>query len=200
MTLMRAVQMAIYEERAARSMRGGGPALITEDFKPGVKIDAFVKPDRKDDSGWRGPCTVLDEVDGTVDYKWQSVVRRTDITKCRLAEYFVGFFHNFYESTSIDQEMAMSSTLLFLMDFTERMEFGSSQIHGTTIDQDIEVLTQAAEDNQLEIMKAAKEFALDWLGLAFCAGVALWHGRRKTPAVSKAPVVRGERQQSDGRE
>ena len=36
---MRAVQMAIYEERAARSMRGKGPALNKEDFKPGVKVD-----------------------------------------------------------------------------------------------------------------------------------------------------------------
>ena len=93
------------------------------------------------------PCTVLDEVDGTVDYKWQSVVRRTDITKCRLAEYFVGFFRNFYETTEGDQEMAMASTLLLLMDFTEGMEFGSSQVHGTIIEQDLEVLTQAAEES-----------------------------------------------------
>ena len=50
------VQMAIYEERLARSMRGKGPMVNKEDFRPGVKIDVYVKPERKDDSGWRGPA------------------------------------------------------------------------------------------------------------------------------------------------
>ena len=89
---MKAVQMAIHEERMARSMRGKGPAVDKDQLKPGMKIDVYERPLRKDDSGWRGPCTVLDETEGTADYKWQSTVKRTDVTKCRIAEIFFSVF------------------------------------------------------------------------------------------------------------
>lgn len=186
---MRAMQQAIFEERTVRAMRGKGPEVDKEQLKPGIQIDVWAAPKHKDDSGWRGPCTVINVSEGTVDYRWQSVTRKTDVTKCRLIKdlfvalgvWFVG-----HAGIAEDTELYDVDLLVLLMDVAERIAFDHLEVHGTIYQNGEETLSYPAERNVMEYLKVAKEFALNWLGLAYCAGVVFWHGRRKTPAIKDA--------------
>ena len=70
-----------------------------------------------------------------------------------------------------------------LMDAVERLESGTSQLHGTIILNGEERLSEDAEMNQLEIAKIASQVAVEQLSLAYPAGVALWNARKKTPQI-----------------
>ena len=70
-----------------------------------------------------------------------------------------------------------------LMDAVERLESGTSQLHGTIIINGEERLSEDSEKNQLEIVKLASQVAVEKLALAYPAGVALWNARKKTPQI-----------------
>ena len=67
-----------------------------------------------------------------------------------------------------------------LMDAVERLESGTSQLHGTIIINGQERLSEDAEKNQMEIAKIASRVTMKKLSLAHPAGVALWSARKKT--------------------
>ena len=62
---------------------------------------------------WEHEICPVPAVDLTVDFKWQSVVRRTDVTKCRLAGVFLSVFGNDI-GDNVELTMIDSEWLLFL--------------------------------------------------------------------------------------
>ena len=78
MLAKRAVEQAIYESRLAIAMRGKKPETDRTKIQVGQQIEVFVKPDKKDVSGWRRPCTVISiDTACNIEYRWQGVIRKT---------------------------------------------------------------------------------------------------------------------------
>ena len=69
------------------------------------------------------------------------------------------------------------------MDYTDRLENHSSQMHGTMISNGEERLSEAAEKNQMELMKLAYQVAVEKFSMTQPAGIVFWSGRKHTPSV-----------------
>lgn len=52
---------AVWEDRLAKAHKSRAMQLDLSEMKPkGTPVDLFRQPERKDESGWRGPCDLLD--------------------------------------------------------------------------------------------------------------------------------------------
>jgi len=69
---IQAFQEGIHQARLLRAQHGRPRTELQQLYKVGSIVDIFRRPVRKDLTGWRGPCTIVDmSGDGTVTVKWQ---------------------------------------------------------------------------------------------------------------------------------
>ena len=117
MLAKRAVEQAIYESRLAIAMRGKKPETDRTKIQVGQQIEVFVKPDKKDVSGWRRPCTVISiDTAGNIEYRWQGVIRKTPTHLTRPMAQDLGIFSLSSESP----DLLECEELRILMEHTER--------------------------------------------------------------------------------
>ena len=69
------------------------------------------------------------------------------------------------------------------MNYPERMEKNTVQIHGSVIVNGEERLTDAAEKNQMELMKLSYCVAVEKFSMSQPAGIIFWSGRKHVPSV-----------------
>lgn len=180
---LRAIQQAIWEARMQEAARGKERVVNRNDFPVGTKIEVYEIPKRKNYSGWQGPCVVVRNSPEAISYEHQGVIKMTEPRKCRLALINLVVYW-FREGDSEPVELFRVEEMLILMKRCESLMNGSFQVHGTLVHHGEEVLSQHAVDGQLEVLKLAKEICLFRLGLPYCAGVVMWHGKRNIPSVS----------------
>ena len=148
----RAIQNSIYEERIRLGMRGKQPEVDRSDLEVGQQIEVFVKAKKKDESGWRSPCTVVAlDNEGNLDYKWQGQILKAPTHLTRPPAPDLGIFN----LSSSGHDLLQMDEIKLLMSFAERLQNNTAQVHGTLVMNGEERLTAAAEKDQMEIMKLA---------------------------------------------
>jgi len=183
------MQQAIFEARFQRALRGKGPETDKDKVMIGSEVEVYCKPEKasKDVSHWRKNCVVVavDE-EGTVSYKWQGSVRRAPTHLVReKAEELVFLVEGEKED---NKNIWEKENVKILMDLVEQLQNNTVQVHGILVAQGEEILTQDAMNNNLELMKIAKELAVETLGIAYPAGVAIWASRKHIPSINHGGI------------
>ena len=116
-----------------------------------------MKSKKKDENGWRSPCVVVaKDGEGNIDYKWQGQILKAPAHMTRAMAPDLQIF-NLSESGT---DLVHCEEIRLLMEYTERLENNSAQMHGTMISNGEERLSEAAEKNQMEMMKLAYHVAV----------------------------------------
>lgn len=173
--------------RAGKSTRAS--VLQLAQIPPGTKVEYRSKQrENKDLPAWRGPATVVENTNPQdIVMRFQGDVKRAPLHLIRhfpdIQSFHASSSEGVYEFYFTRTEM--QGFLVLLQSTSEALSPGKFCTHATLVNSNGEEFTTPEVETQgMTVLKAARSYAADALGMPFVAGVRMFHAVRKVPAVA----------------
>jgi len=187
-----AAQEAIYQEKISRGARTRGAQAGIDDFPIGTEVEFHSKKENpnKDLPSWKGPATVKNNDDPeNIIVDFGGVLKGVPLHLIRLSPDDLNLFMHCFYGDAVDVGIFMNETEVI----TARQELeklvavihpGKFETRGVLMNSmGMEIAQHMDTAEDVLLVRRAREYALEALGLAYVAGVRVWSCVKKLPPI-----------------